>query len=192
MANFDKAYFVTMANEGGYANDPDDKGGETYKGIARKFWPDWVGWSHIDAYKKSGLNVAGSNDILAKDEALQMYVKQFYKLYFWDPNALDKVDNQDIASELFDTGVNQGVKTAGYMLQEALNLCNRNGVTYPDIDVDGLIGTTTLTTLNGKADARAVFNTLNLLQGEKYLNIMRANKSQEKFWPGWLRRIILN
>lgn len=39
MADFDKAHLEVMGNEGGYANNPVDAGGETYKGIARKFWP---------------------------------------------------------------------------------------------------------------------------------------------------------
>ncbi|RYD50653.1 MAG: hypothetical protein EOP52_13405, partial [Sphingobacteriales bacterium] len=35
MADFLTAYKRTAVAEGGYANDPDDLGGETYKGIAR-------------------------------------------------------------------------------------------------------------------------------------------------------------
>ena len=36
MADFRLAYKKIEAAEGGYVNDPDDKGGETYKGISRK------------------------------------------------------------------------------------------------------------------------------------------------------------
>lgn len=46
--NFLKSYDILIKHEGGYVNDPDDKGGETYKGIARKFNPDWKGWKIID------------------------------------------------------------------------------------------------------------------------------------------------
>jgi lysozyme family protein len=35
MAEFKTAFEVTMKAEGGYVNDPDDPGGETYKGSAR-------------------------------------------------------------------------------------------------------------------------------------------------------------
>jgi type VI secretion system secreted protein VgrG len=40
--NFLKAFNTTMTFEGGYANDPDDAGGETYMGISRRYHPDWV------------------------------------------------------------------------------------------------------------------------------------------------------
>ena len=38
MANFEEAYKKTSDFEGGYVNDEDDAGGETYRGIARNFW----------------------------------------------------------------------------------------------------------------------------------------------------------
>ena len=34
MAKFIISFQKTVTNEGGYINDPDDLGGETYKGIA--------------------------------------------------------------------------------------------------------------------------------------------------------------
>lgn len=37
MANY-KAISKVLKHEGGYVNDPDDKNGETYKGISRKNW----------------------------------------------------------------------------------------------------------------------------------------------------------
>lgn len=52
MADFDKAYFRTCKFEGGYANDKNDSGGETYKGISRVHNPKWGGWKIIDSYKK--------------------------------------------------------------------------------------------------------------------------------------------
>lgn len=35
MAKFEHALQLLLQHEGGYVNDPDDQGGETYKGIAR-------------------------------------------------------------------------------------------------------------------------------------------------------------
>ena len=46
--NFDKALEILLANEGQYANDKEDLGGETYCGISRKFNPSWAGWQIID------------------------------------------------------------------------------------------------------------------------------------------------
>ena len=45
MADFKVAFAKTIRFEGGYVNHKADKGGETYKGIARNFWPKWKGWA---------------------------------------------------------------------------------------------------------------------------------------------------
>lgn len=192
MANFKAAFILTMGHEGGYANDPDDMGGETYKGISRNNFPKWAGWKIVDDWKsitKGGID--SLNRVLASDGQLQGLVDSFFKSLFWDVNKLDSISNQSIAAELFDTGVNMGVGTAARFLQEALNLCNKTGKLYPNIVVDGKIGNATLNAVM-KAPQQALLNTLNLLQGEKYLNIMRAKESQEKFWQSWLSRVFVN
>ncbi len=104
MANFEKAHAIVMAHEGGYANDPHDNGGETYKGIARKKHPFWPGWKLIDLYK-SQINFPG---MLDRDEVLQQLVLSFYKTFFWDVLKLDKITDEAIAAELYDTAVNMG------------------------------------------------------------------------------------
>ncbi len=197
MAKFEIAYALTMGNEGGYANDKGDTGGETYKGISRNNWPKWQGWPLIDAIKHQTTATGQTlalfvNKAGAANSGLQGFVLAFYKTNFWDVNKLDQVNDQAIGNEMFDTGVNMGTGIAAKFLQQALNLCNKNGVVYADITEDGQIGPATLGVLNSKASGGAILNTLNMLQGERYLNIMRANKTQEKFWPSWLSRVIFN
>lgn len=50
-AEFLTAFERMIRNEGGYVlhTVADDKGGMTYAGIARNRWPNWAGWSVIDA-----------------------------------------------------------------------------------------------------------------------------------------------
>ena len=50
-ADFNIAYNPVRTFEGDWCNVPGDKGGETYAGIARAFFPDWPGWHFIDAAK---------------------------------------------------------------------------------------------------------------------------------------------
>ena len=193
MADFKKAHALTSDFEGGYANNPLDNGGETYRGIARKFNPNWKGWASIDAIKRTyGAKASTINAYAKKDAVLQAQVDQLYKSNYWDPLKLDQIKSQSIANALFDISVNMGYKVASRMLQEALNLCNKNQISYPDIAVDGIVGNITISMLNVRAGEAAVHNTINLLKGEKYIEIMRANKSQEAFWPSWIRRVILN
>lgn len=190
MSNFYEAYRITMSHEGGYVNDPDDSGGETYCGIARKYHFEWSGWVIIDKIKATcTLKV---NEILPST-ILKDKVLEFYKVKFWDINLLDRIHSSKISGELFDTGVNMGTGTAAKFLQEAANLLNKNGRRHPDLIVDGKIGNKTISTINGVyASTRlelALLKTLNGLQFMKYVNICKSRPSQEKFFYGWLNRV---
>lgn len=185
MADFKKAYNITMSHEGGYSNNPNDNGGETWKGIARKFHPNWAGWAIIDSYK----NKPNFPESLKSDSVLDGHVLAFYKKEFWDVNKLDFINDQDVCNELFDTGVNMGVVVAAKFLQEALNLTNRNGVDYKELSVDGIIGNTTIAVTNSHKRIRNIYNTINILQGMRYIEICRKNPTQETFFNGWITRI---
>lgn len=192
MADFQTAYKITRAHEGGYANNPNDRGGETYKGIARKIFPQWSGWNHIDQIKKKAGSSATAIDKEAeKDATLQSVVHAFYKAEFWNRLNLDSVNNQAIANELFDTGVNMGVGVAGLFLQRVLNVCNRGGKEYNDLPLTGNVGQLTLNALNHHKRQSEILKALNCLQGAKYIGICEANPSQEVFMSGWLSRVAL-
>ncbi|MDX2189374.1 MAG: glycosyl hydrolase 108 family protein [Bacteroidota bacterium] len=75
MATFEQALTKVLKNEGGYANNPSDPGGETYKGIARKIFGKWDGWVNIDAKKRN----PNFRNLLESDPDLQAKVKHFYK-----------------------------------------------------------------------------------------------------------------
>lgn len=102
MANFLIAYKKTGGFEGGWNHVAGDRGGETYCGIARKFWPKWAGWKIVDSKKPI------KNKTIFKDEALEKLVKDFYKKEFWDVVGGDQVEDQNIANTLYDFGVNAG------------------------------------------------------------------------------------
>jgi lysozyme family protein len=188
MKNFDRAYMRLINHEGGYSNHPADRGGETYKGIARNFHPDWEGWPTIDSYKDS----PQFPHILDSIIMLDTQVQNFYKAEYWDKMRLDDIDSQVVTCEMFDIGVNMGIKRASRFLQQALNLLNRNEKNYLNIAEDGVIGSGTIGTVNKLMSIdndRLLYNVLNLLQGEFYLKIMRKKESQEVFARGWLARV---
>ena len=189
MADFLKAYTKTLGNEGEYSNDPVDVGGETYKGISRRYNPSWVGWEKIDTHKAISSNFPS---VLKDNVDLQNDVRDFYKAKYWDVNLLDNFNTQLIAEELFDTGVNMGVGRAAEFLQKALNYLNKNGVLYADLVVDGVIGNNTLKSLNACISYRGesfVYKIMNILQGNHYLEFMSKSPIQEKFAYGWLDRV---
>jgi lysozyme family protein len=102
MANFDIADKLTSKAEGGYANDPDDRGGETWKGIARKMHPEWEGWALVDWYKKD----PRFPEIMNTSVRLELLRKDFYKKNFWDQIKGDELFFQEIANQIYDDAVN--------------------------------------------------------------------------------------
>ena len=121
MAEFIKAYKKLEVAEGGYVNNPNDKGGETYKGIARKYNPDWVGWSVVDDIKKH--HPTTFKGILKATPQLEKYVQELYKIKYWNVLNLDNFKSQSIAEELFDTCVNCGRANA---IKIVKNLVGKN------------------------------------------------------------------
>lgn len=189
---FDRAFDVTLKHEGGYANDPADRGGETYRGIARRFHPEWQGWGIIDAARAQ----PGFPGSLAASSDLDRLVRDVYRRLYWDRFQGDAVAtlSEPIAAELFDTGVNMGVGRATGFLQRALNALNNRGSRWPDITEDGDFGQKTLAAMRAccsRGDDGLLLSALNVLQGAHYLAIARNDESQERFMRGWLKRVQL-
>lgn len=191
MADFTKAHAVLADYEGGYSNVPADRGGETYKGIARRFHPSWKGWPLVDAAKSHQRFPA----ILAESKELQSYVLDFYKGEYWDRYSLDDVP-QSLATEIYEQAVNRGgVIRDLQRVCNALNYDKRAGRPFfNDLSVDGKFGGKTLSALlalvaNG--DEMNLVRLLNAAQGAHYLGESADNASQRQFTRGWLKRVDL-
>ena len=180
--SFAEAYAYTLGKEGGYSHDPDDLGGETYKGISRKFHPHWIGWPLID-----------SMDHVDSDPTLDKMASEFYRVQFWDKllGSLVAEISDPVAGELFDTAVNMSPRRAVGFLQESLNALNRNGKLYPDLVEDGKIGRITLAALRAlpRKDHATLLKMMNVLQGAYYMDRFKASPIQEKFARGWFSRV---
>jgi lysozyme family protein len=116
MADFHTALTPTLKAEGGYVNDPQDNGGETYRGISRKNFPKWNGWAFVDTHKPlhTGQLIADGN--------IDSLVDAFYRSNFWNPIMGDDIINQDVANDLFDSSVNMGVHQAVILSQRSLGI----------------------------------------------------------------------
>lgn len=193
MSYFNDAYKLTMGHEGRYTYDPNDAGGETYKGISRKYNPTWPGWEIIDWYKNNEL--VDFPAALEKDKELQRIVPLFFKAKYFDPYNGDALPSL-LALEMFDTSVNMGVGRAVTFLQTALNLLNRDGRMYRDMVVDGDYGPTTERCYNAymeqDGDEEILLKMLNVQQGMHYINYMKKSPVQEKYARGWFKRVTIN
>lgn len=119
MATFDDALKKVLKHEGGYVCDSDDSGGETYRGISRRYNSSWDGWQIIDDYKRKYKGNA-LNKVLNSNDVLQTKVKELYKDKYWDVFELDDIPNQNIAYQMFDTCVNCGQAAAIRFAQASL------------------------------------------------------------------------
>ena len=163
--NFSKAFEIVIGHEGGYVDDPQDRGGETKFGISKRSYPD------VDIKN------------LTLQDAKEIYYKDFWNVRKMN---LDHVP-LEVAVELFDTGVNIGSSTTRKMLQKALNLLNRVETRFADIKMDGWIGKETLRVLK-MVDQKELLKVLNGLQFVRYLEIVERDHTQERFFAGWIKR----
>ena len=181
MADFNQAYTITMQHEGGYCNDPQDHGGETWRGIARNFWGKWPGWHIVDQIKLT--HPANLNKALSDDKDLNPLVLSFYKTNFWDAISLDALKCQQTANQLFDMAVNMGIGTAENILQNAINDLHPNLIT-----VDGKVGPKTISAAN-QLQTKALYNMICQLRRNHYERILARDPTQAKFRNAWLSRI---
>lgn len=165
MAKFEIALQHVLKNEGGYVNDPDDSGGETYKGIARRFHPTWKGWYYVD-----------KKDFANKD--LDALISDFYYTKFWEPLNIDGLVNQEIATSIFDFAVNAGVKTSAVLAQKAT-----------DVESDGEIGANTINAINSM-DAELFLSNFALAKIVRYASICKKSPKNRKYFFGWVCRTL--
>jgi len=165
MGDFEKSFQHTIMMEGGYSNNKKDKGGKTMYGITER------------VARQSGYD--GDMKDLSLNKA-----KEIYKKWYWNPNKLDDIKNDDVATEIFDTGVNMGIGIASRFMQESVNLIDYKN----KIVIDGKVGSKTIKAVN-KQDPYFLLKALNGLQFMRYYRIVENNPDQEIFFKGWLRRI---
>ncbi|MCX4310279.1 MAG: surface-binding protein [Desulfovibrio sp.] len=194
MADFEIAYAPLKDFEGGYDNDPDDRGGETYAGIARKFFPSWQGWKLIDQIKKTNKTRSAINQAAKADRLLRDYVRAWYKTTWFDALGLGELP-QPLANEIFEQSVNLGKSGSGKKVQIICNAYNyQPGAKklFADLKVDGAIGPKTLAALKiilaNKANAESLVHALNCMQGAHYLELAAKKFTQRKYTVGWMKR----
>lgn len=114
MANFLKAFQKVVKAEGGYVYDKDDKGGETYLGVARRFHSRSPMWKYVDEIKANHPNAINKEltNLLKRDKRIDPIVEDIYKKQYWDKLRCDEIKSQKLAEQLFDMGVNAGTVTA--------------------------------------------------------------------------------
>lgn len=176
---FHEALRRTEQFEGGWSNDPLDRGGETKYGITQKTWDSWLRNPASFKYGALPQRVA--------DISRNMSVP-LYKVLYWDTLRCGELLSDDLAKRVFDYGVNSGTGSAIKRLQMAYNLIRREE--WPTLKEDGIIGQVTLQAVNNAATIyeSALIAAYNLQRGKHFESIIQNSVSQRKFVRGWFAR----
>ncbi|EPK1060393.1 glycoside hydrolase family 108 protein [Klebsiella pneumoniae] len=161
------ALAFVLAREGGYVNDPTDKGGETKYGISDKRDGLADGKADVDGDGKPDTRIKD----LTEGQAGQIYFRD----YWYPAYCTDWPDG--ISLFVFDSSVQHGAKKAIQLLQDAV------GVT-----ADGIVGPKTTKAVIG-ADAEWLLTRCFLRRSRYYAEIIKANSSQGKYLNGWFNRL---
>ena len=169
MAIFSKSLNAVLKHEGGFVDDPDDRGGATNRGITQKTLSDWRG-KEVTAADVQALTETEAGGI--------------YKARYWDKMSLDLIVSQGMAEAVMDFGVNAGPKTAVRALQAAVNWVEKEGAKLAE---DGIIGPITIRAVNTTTERMLILKFFEV-RARYYLNISRSRPVNRKFLYAWMRR----
>jgi lysozyme family protein len=159
---YDEALKFTLGEEGGYVDDPRDKGGATNRGVTQGVY---------DAWREA--KARPSQDVRLMEYA---EVEDLYRERYWEPGHCGELPAR-LGVVHFDWCVNHGVKGALLTLQQTL------GVTP-----DGAWGPKTAAAAASSPPAAGM--RYDMLRGQWYLKRVAEAPDQAAFLPGWLARVV--
>lgn len=168
---FNKISSIILQHEGGYVDDPNDKGGKTNKGIA---WRTWL------RYAKSDLGLEPTVDNLRDitDEQAEI----IYRKRYWEPKGFCKVENDRVGLMVYDWTI-----TSGGAHRQVQNLLNDEfGQT---VTVDGDIGPNTISAINSVEDQNLFLERVATIRRAYYRQLVVNDSRNERFIKGWLNRV---
>lgn len=190
-ARFADAVKRVITIEGGFVNDPADRGGATKYGISLRFLA-----AELRANPALGnFDLDMDGDLDGRDIAALRVAdaERIYHACFWARLRCEDLP-RPIGEAVFDQGVNGGNAAAVKLLQRALNqAAPKLGLALPPLAEDGAIGAATITRAQQLAGASAggvaaIIAQLRVAAADRYRAIVARDPSQQKFLGGWLRR----
>lgn len=171
MADFSQAVEVVLAHEGGFVDHPNDPGGATKYGIT------------LPTLREAGFDMDG-NGLITKEDINKLSreaAMEIYRQYWWERYGYGKIEDQALATKVFDFSVNMGPSAAHRLLQRALRAAET------PVSEDGVLGPETLGAA-ARADPRVLLAALRS-EGAGFYRLLAAQKPElSVFLAGWLSR----
>lgn len=163
MADYKKLKPFILKWEGGYVDDPLDKGGATNKGITLKTFQSVYGTSKTKEDLKKLTDEQWDN---------------IFRKYYWNRYRADEIQCQSLANICVDWVWASGKWGITYV-QDILGLTK-----------DGIVGPKTINAINEyKGGYKELFDKIKQARISYVNNIVQNNPSQKKFINGWMNRI---
>lgn len=174
MALFKDAISTVLKHEGGFVDHPADPGGATNFGVSLRF---------LTSLPKTiaDLNKDGKVD---RTDIKNMTVAQASMLYesqWWNKYSYGTINDQALATKLFDTAVNLGASQAHKLMQRALVSLGVSVV------VDGVLGPKSIAAINA-CNAVKLLQALRAEQAAFYMRLIKQKPSFKVFEKGWMAR----
>ena len=162
MAQINKLTSFILRWEGGFVNDPIDRGGATNKGITIATYRQFFGANKT------------VEDLKRITDEQWLYI---FTAGFWKPWKADQIKSQSIANIVVDWAWASGPRTSIKQVQQLL-----------DLHPDGIVGKQTLFAINN-SDARSLFRKIQNARIQFVEKIVKCHPSQHRFIRGWKNRI---
>lgn len=183
--------------EGGFVDDPVDRGGATKFGISLRFLAA-EGAFDSDRDGKADFDLDFDGDIDGQDIRLLTPgdARFLYLKCFWKPIAAERL-TRPIGEMVFDQAVNGGAFAAKKLLQRAINTCLMRIIRLSGarelLKIDGDIGPVTLRQMQvvlswPSQGMPALMAAYRDAAKERYRGIVARYPEQKRFLGGWLAR----
>lgn len=186
MATLDLALPTVFLHEGRYVDHPGDPGGKTNWGISLRFL---LSTGDLDHDGLLDCDFDGDGKLTAEDIKLmtQEDAAHIYDMYFWTKNGYGKIEDQVIATKLFDLSVNMGSKQAHTIIQRSLRSTN------PAIKIteDGVLGVNSFREIN-MANPQKLLPAIKSEAAGFYRMLALRKEAFRAFLNGWLNRAYSN
>jgi len=163
---FDEIVESIFDSEGGFVDNPNDRGGPTNLGIT------------IHNMRRLSMDLDGDGDVDENDVTLltKADAKKVYYEEYWVPSRA-KLFPEGLRHIYFDMIVNFGIKGAVKVIQKTANAKGSN------LKVDGVIGPKTL-----NAAQKLKVGRIRAYRVLRFAEIVFIHPEQEIFWYGWFNR----